>query len=260
MIASALWSGIHRKLIRIRSGRRAGGGGAFWLGHAAAGLRLMDGGSAAHGRNVRHDARIRVGRPSQARGQSRVFCHLPRLGRVPGRRCFGQLVGDLATASRIRNSIRAMPPGSRLLVADADVTDAAVAIEAALSHAPNLRRHRAVGLVSRLFVVPGSEILRAREGAREHVDNEDGDTPTISRVMASSDGPSPSGPTSGRLAVDLRLHDCARGPTQMIFPPIRIPTSCRMIPQRPRISALQISSRSPDLTYRHCGTARHSAT
>ena len=95
----------------------------------------------------------------------------------------------------LRNSIRTMPPGSRLLVAQADETDAAVAIEAALSHAPNLAVIERSALVSRLFVVPGKQILRAREGAREHVDNEDGDTPAISRIMTASDGPAPTGPT-----------------------------------------------------------------
>ena len=42
------------------------------------------------------------------------------------------------------------------------------------------------------------------------MDNEDGDTPTISRVMASSDGPLLIWPDLlGQLAIHLRLHDRA---------------------------------------------------
>lgn len=89
----------------------------------------------------------------------------------------------------MRNSIRIMPQGSRLLVAQADeVVDGAV--EAALAHAPNLAVIERSALVSRLFVVPGKQILHARADYRGHVDTEDGDTPTVSRlvVAASEEG------------------------------------------------------------------------
>lgn len=87
----------------------------------------------------------------------------------------------------LRNSIRSMAPGSRLLVTQADETDQGVAIEAALSHAPNLAVIERSALVSRLFIVPGKQILHARPGVSGYVDTEDGDTPAISRIMLASD-------------------------------------------------------------------------
>ncbi|WP_414473970.1 hypothetical protein [Microvirga sp. M2] len=95
----------------------------------------------------------------------------------------------------LRTSLRTMQPGSRLLVTQAD-DPAEGAVDAALSHAPNLAVIERSALVSRLFVVPGKQILRARAGHAEHVDTEDGDTPTISRVIVDADekGPSADGP------------------------------------------------------------------
>lgn len=82
----------------------------------------------------------------------------------------------------LRNSIHAMAPGSRLLVAQADnLPDGA--IDAALSHTPALAVIERSALVSRLFVVPGKQILHARADYRDNVDTEDGETPTISQVI-----------------------------------------------------------------------------
>lgn len=197
MIASALWFGIHRKLIRIHP---AGVLVAVVLFLAFLAMpRLAFGSWMA-------DQRLMVGMFVMTLGFVSVDLRRPEVNHAFFAICLVSVAFRVVDVSvnwsaisqpllELRNSIRAMPPGSRLLVADADVTDAAVAIEAALSHAPNLAVIERSALVSRLFVVPGKQILRAREGAREHVDNEDGDTPTISRVMASSDGPSSSGPT-----------------------------------------------------------------
>ena len=93
----------------------------------------------------------------------------------------------------LRNTVRVMKPGSRLLVvlADEPATDAPV--DAALSHAPTLAVIERSALVSRLFVVPGKQVLRARPGIAEHVDTEDADTPTVSRVIAADLGPAPDG-------------------------------------------------------------------
>ncbi|MGO4573675.1 hypothetical protein [Microvirga sp. 2TAF3] len=93
----------------------------------------------------------------------------------------------------LRSAVRSMAPGSRLLVAQADETDQGRVIEAALAHAPNLAVIERSALVSRLFVVPGKQILHARPGFREHVDTEDGDTPTVSRILTASDEPEPGG-------------------------------------------------------------------
>ncbi len=85
----------------------------------------------------------------------------------------------------LRTSLRAMKPGSRLLVAQAD-EPAGGAIDAALAHAPNMAVIERSALVSRLFVVPGKQILHARPDYRGHVDTEDGDTPSISRVIVAA--------------------------------------------------------------------------
>jgi hypothetical protein len=82
----------------------------------------------------------------------------------------------------LQHSLRMMQPGSRLLVAQAD-DPAEGPVDAALAHAPNLAVIERSALVSRLFVVPGKQILHARPGYGEHVDTEDGDTPNISRVI-----------------------------------------------------------------------------
>lgn len=92
----------------------------------------------------------------------------------------------------LRNSLHAMAPGSRLLIAQADnLPDGA--IDAALSHAPTLAVIERSALVSRLFVVPGKQILHARMPYREHVDTEDGETPTISQVILATHTPPPAG-------------------------------------------------------------------
>ncbi|MBB4041917.1 hypothetical protein GGR34_003600 [Microvirga flocculans] len=95
----------------------------------------------------------------------------------------------------LKSSLRLMPEGSRLLVTEAD-DPAEAAIDVALSHAPTLAVIERSALVSRLFVVPGKQILHARPPYGGHVDTEDGDTPRISRVIVDSneEGASADGP------------------------------------------------------------------
>jgi hypothetical protein len=82
----------------------------------------------------------------------------------------------------LKNSFHAIETGSRLLVTQVDnLPDGTV--DAALSHAPNLAVIERSALVSRLFVVQGKQILHVRPDYRDHVDIEDGDTPSISQVM-----------------------------------------------------------------------------
>ncbi|MBN8440410.1 MAG: hypothetical protein J0M28_01685 [Thauera sp.] len=92
----------------------------------------------------------------------------------------------------LRSSLHAVAPGSRILVAQVDnLPDGA--IDAALSHAPTLAVIERAALVSRLFVVPGKQILHARPPFSEHVDTEDGETPTISQIiLAAHTPPSPT--------------------------------------------------------------------
>ncbi|WP_445503229.1 hypothetical protein [Microvirga sp. G4-2] len=95
----------------------------------------------------------------------------------------------------LKTSLRMMQPGARLLVAQAD-DPADGPVDAALAHAPNLAVIERSALVSRLFVVPGKQILHARSDYGGHVDTEDGDTPTISRIIVDADeeGSSADGP------------------------------------------------------------------
>jgi hypothetical protein len=94
----------------------------------------------------------------------------------------------------LKSSLRRMPPGSRLLVTQADEPEPESVISVALAHAPTLAVIERSALVSRLFVVPGKQVLHARPGTREHVDTEDGDTPTVSRVIGAAAGSAPEGP------------------------------------------------------------------
>ncbi|KAB0265389.1 hypothetical protein [Microvirga brassicacearum] len=196
MIATALWFGIHRKLIRIHP---AGIVVAVVLSLAFLAMPRVAFGS------WMADQRLVVGIFFMTLGFVSVDLRKLETNHAFFAICLVSVAFRVVDVSvnwsaisqpllELRNSIRTMPPGSRLLVAAADETDAAVAIEAALAHAPNLAVIERSALVSRLFVVPGKQILQAREGAREHVDNEDGDTPSISRILASSDGPAASGP------------------------------------------------------------------
>lgn len=86
----------------------------------------------------------------------------------------------------LKSSLRMMEFGSRLLIAQADDPGDG-AIEVAMSHAPNLAVIERSALVSRLFTVPGKQILHPRPDYRDHVDVEDGDTPSISRLIVDAD-------------------------------------------------------------------------
>lgn len=92
----------------------------------------------------------------------------------------------------LRASLHALAPGSRVLVAQADNLQEG-AISAALSHAPTLAVIERSALVSRLFVVPGKQILHARPPYDAHVDTEDGETPTLSQVILAAHAPASAG-------------------------------------------------------------------
>lgn len=85
----------------------------------------------------------------------------------------------------LKNSLHSIEFGSRLLVTQVDNLPEGT-VDAALSHAPNLAVIERSALVSRLFVVPGKQILQARPDYHDHVDVEDGDTPTISQVIVAA--------------------------------------------------------------------------
>jgi hypothetical protein len=96
----------------------------------------------------------------------------------------------------MRHSLRSVAPGARLLVTEADepAQEDDAPISAALAHAPTLAVIERQALVSRLFVVPGKQVLQANAAAGPHVDTNDADTPRIGRVVAAASAPSPDGP------------------------------------------------------------------
>jgi hypothetical protein len=96
----------------------------------------------------------------------------------------------------MRHSLRAVARGARLLVTEADepAQEDDAPISTALAHAPTLAVIEREALVSRLFVVPGKQVLQANAVAAPHVDTNDADTPHIGRVVAAASAPSPDGP------------------------------------------------------------------
>ncbi len=82
----------------------------------------------------------------------------------------------------LKTAMHSLPPGSRLFVTQVDNLPDGT-IDDALSHAPNLAVIERSALVSRLFTVEGKQIVHARGAFRDHVDSEDGDTPTISQAL-----------------------------------------------------------------------------
>lgn len=92
----------------------------------------------------------------------------------------------------LKSALHFLQPGARLLVTQIDnmPDDAA---SNALSHAPNLAVIERSALVSRLFTTEGKQIVHAQGDYRDHVDSEDGDTPTISQVLVTATTDTPPG-------------------------------------------------------------------
>ena len=82
----------------------------------------------------------------------------------------------------LKSALHSLQPGSRLFVTRLDNSTSG-AIDDALSHSPNLAVIERSALVSRLFTVEGKQIVHARDDFHEHVDVEDGDTPSISQAL-----------------------------------------------------------------------------
>ncbi|HET8709788.1 MAG TPA: hypothetical protein VFM32_00325 [Spongiibacteraceae bacterium] len=95
----------------------------------------------------------------------------------------------------LKNALHSLPPGSRLFVAQVDNLQDGT-IDDALSHAPNLAVIERSALVSRLFTVEGKQIVHAHGEFHEHVDTEDGDTPTISQALVNAKTEPPPGADS----------------------------------------------------------------
>lgn len=98
-----------------------------------------------------------------------------------------------AEVQEFRDSAALIGPGARVLVAYADEAAAARNIDAAISHAPCVATIERGAAVSTLFTVPGKQILNLQSDYRGLVDADDGEPPTVSRLLATVDGPQPAG-------------------------------------------------------------------
>lgn len=98
------------------------------------------------------------------------------------------------TYADIRTSTALIAPGSAVLVAVADQPSGTDTTNLAISHAACLAVIERDALVSTLFSVPGKQILDIAPAKRGLVDAEDGDPPSVSQMLAASDGPVPGKP------------------------------------------------------------------
>lgn len=95
----------------------------------------------------------------------------------------------------LKGALHSLQPGSRLFVTQIDNLTPGT-IDDALSHSPNLAVIERSALVSRLFTVEGKQIVHARDDFHDHVDAEDGDTPTISQALITAKTKMPLGKAS----------------------------------------------------------------
>lgn len=91
----------------------------------------------------------------------------------------------------MRAATQLIAPGASVLVATADQPAGTDTTNQALSHSACLAVIERDALVSTLFSVPGKQILDIAPDKRDRVDAEDGDPPTVSQMLAASDGPVP---------------------------------------------------------------------
>lgn len=93
-----------------------------------------------------------------------------------------------------RRAAAHIAPGGRVLVAYADEAAASGGVDAAISHAPCVAVIDRDAVVSTLFTVPGKQVLGLQPAYRGLVDREDGEPPTVSRLLAAADGSLPGAP------------------------------------------------------------------
>lgn len=99
-----------------------------------------------------------------------------------------------AELQEFRDSAALIGPGARVLAAYADEAASSRNIDAAISHAPCLATIERGAAVSTLFTVPGKQILDLQPDYRGLVDRDDGEPPTVSRLLAAVDGAQSAGP------------------------------------------------------------------
>lgn len=89
----------------------------------------------------------------------------------------------------LRRSAAQIDIGASVLVAHADVPSGGEGFRDAVSHVPCVAVFDRDALVSTIFSVTGKQILGIRQPFRQRVDAEDGDPPTVSQMLAATDGP-----------------------------------------------------------------------
>lgn len=108
--------------------------------------------------------------------------------------CSAVRIGDVAIhwvrLTRVyddfRRAFTTIPVGSKILVAEADDPEGWNDFRDAISHAACLAMIDRSALVSRAFTVPGKQIMTVRPAFHDRVDTEDGEPPTISRLLAAT--------------------------------------------------------------------------
>jgi|ERR1043166_517068 hypothetical protein len=93
------------------------------------------------------------------------------------------------STQEIRNSVRLIDRGAKVLVAYADADGGDEAKDYGLMHAPCLAIIERSALVTTAFTVNGKHILHVRDEFRARVDAEDGTPPSVGQLLRVSDGP-----------------------------------------------------------------------
>ncbi|MFG1401587.1 hypothetical protein [Xanthobacter sediminis] len=107
-----------------------------------------------------------------------------------------QLVWDRLSqwTTNFQKSISLIHPGSRVLVAYADIQGGNDPRDLGLVHAACLAIIERSSLVTTAFTVKGKQILRANLPYRDHVDTEDGTPPQIEQLVLTEEEPTADGP------------------------------------------------------------------
>jgi hypothetical protein len=84
----------------------------------------------------------------------------------------------------VRNSVKRISPGSRVLVAYADPSAGDDVADLGLVHAACLAMIDRSALVTIAFTVPGKQIMHVRAAYRDQVDTEDGTPPSVEQLIA----------------------------------------------------------------------------
>ncbi len=96
-----------------------------------------------------------------------------------------------AQIAEMRSSFAGIPPGSRILVAEADRPGGNFPLNMALSHAACLAAADRSAFVADLFAEPGKQVMAVRPDFLEQSNTEDGDRPALWELNRALDHPDP---------------------------------------------------------------------